>query len=181
MQSKAKHTLNRPIVVGKIGAPYGVKGWLKLFPSTEDKEAIFDYMPWYLRSKGQLKLAEVDEWKWHGQDLIVKLKSIDDRDIAHLLTNAEVVIEETDLPLLDDGEYYWKDLINCRVSTEAGYDMGVVTELMETGSNDVLVVRANLNDAFGAKERLIPYLDETVIKSVDIVAKNIIVDWDPSF
>lgn len=181
MQPKANATLNHPIVVGKIGAPYGVRGWLKLFPATENKENIFDYEPWYLRHAGQIKSVEVDEWKWHGQDLVVKLKNINDRDEAQRLTNAEVVVEEDNLPELTHGEYYWKDLINCRVSTEAGYDMGVVIDLMETGSNDVLIVRANLNDAFGAKERLIPYLDDQVIKRVDIAAKTIIVDWDPSF
>ena len=59
--------------------------------------------------------------------------------------------------------------------------MGEVTELMETGSNDVLVVKARTNDAYGMKERLIPFLDGQVIKQIDLTAKTIAVDWDPDF
>jgi 16S rRNA processing protein RimM len=67
------------------------------------------------------------------------------------------------------------------VVTTKGYDLGKVTELMETGSNDVLVVEANVKDAFGAKERLIPFLEEQVIKNIDLTARTIEVDWDPGF
>jgi len=62
-----------------------------------------------------------------------------------------------------------------------GYEMGKVIDMMETGSNDVLVVKANLKDAFGVKERLIPFLDEQVIKKVDLATGVIEVDWDPGF
>ena len=79
------------------------------------------------------------------------------------------------------GEYYWRDLIGCAVVTTQGYQLGTVSELMETGSNDVLVVQANLNDAFGMKERLIPFIDEQVIKHIDITARLVEVDWDPGF
>ena len=59
--------------------------------------------------------------------------------------------------------------------------MSVVTELMETGSNDVLVVKANSKDAFGKQERLIPFLYEQVVKRVDLATKTITVDWDAGF
>jgi 16S rRNA processing protein RimM len=68
-----------------------------------------------------------------------------------------------------------------QVVTTNGYDLGEVTDIMETGSNDVLVVKANLKDAFGQKERLIPFLEEQVIKNVDRIAQRIEVDWDPGF
>ena len=71
--------------------------------------------------------------------------------------------------------------MGCQVVTVAGYELGKVTAMMETGSNDVLVVKANLKDAFGIKERLIPFLDGQVIKKVDLTAKSIEVDWDPGF
>ncbi|MEY0159433.1 ribosome maturation factor RimM, partial [Providencia manganoxydans] len=57
----------------------------------------------------------------------------------------------------------------------------VVNDMMETGSNDVMVIKANLKDAFGVRERLVPFLDGQVIKKVDLSAKKIIVDWDPGF
>jgi 16S rRNA processing protein RimM len=71
--------------------------------------------------------------------------------------------------------------MGCQVITTEGYELGKVVDMMETGSNDVLVVKANLKDAFGAQERLIPFLDEQVIKKVDLSTGTIEVDWDPGF
>ncbi len=64
------------------------------------------------------------------------------------------------------------------VVTAEGYDLGKVIDMMETGSNDVLVIKANLKDAFGIKERLVPFLDGQVIKKVDLATRTIEVDWD---
>ena len=75
-------------------------------------------------------------------------------------------------PELEEGDYYWHDLIGCSVVNLEGYTMGTVTEMMETGSNDVLVVKANTKDAFGKQERLIPFLYEQVVKRVDLTTKN---------
>jgi 16S rRNA processing protein RimM len=68
-----------------------------------------------------------------------------------------------------------------QVVTDKGYDLGTVSDMLETGSNDVLVIKANLKDAFGQKERLIPFLEEQVIKNIDREAQRIEVDWDPGF
>ena len=65
--------------------------------------------------------------------------------------------------------------------TTAGYELGKIIDMMETGSNDVMVVKANLKDAFGIKERLIPFLDGQVIKKVDLATHIVEVDWDPGF
>lgn len=67
------------------------------------------------------------------------------------------------------------------VVTTEGYSTGKVIDMMETGSNDVLVIKANLKDAFGIKERLVPFLDGQVIKKVDLTTQTIEVDWDPGF
>ena len=68
-----------------------------------------------------------------------------------------------------------------KVVTTKGYDLGVVSDLLETGANDVLVVKANLNDGFGKKERLIPYTVGEAVESVSVENKQICVDWDPGF
>lgn len=169
------------IIVGKLGSSYGIRGWLRVFSFTEDPDSLFDYKPWYILRAGKWQEVEVESFKPHNQDTIVKLKGIDDRDEANLLTNYEIYVNAQDLPDLDEGDFYWKDLIGCKVVTINGYDLGQVTDLMETGSNDVLVVKANLKDAFGAKERLIPFVEEQFIKYVDLSAKQITVDWDPVF
>ncbi|SEQ75675.1 16S rRNA processing protein RimM [Rosenbergiella nectarea] len=170
-----------PLVLGKLGAPYGIRGWLKVFSSTENAESIFDYQPWFIQHAGKWQLVELESWRHHNQDLIIKVKGIDDRDAAAQLTNAEISVNAADLPALDNDDYYWKDLMGCKVVNLQGYEMGKVIDLMETGSNDVLVVKANLKDAFGAKERLIPFLDEQVIRKVDLDTSTIEVDWDPGF
>src|SRR5690606_23350897 len=100
---------------------------------------------------------------------------------ADLLKNLPISIKAEQLPALADDEFYWRDLIGMQVITEQDYNLGKVKELFETGSNDELLVQANHNDAFGQKERMIPYLQSQVVKSVDREAKTIKVDWDPSF
>ena len=169
------------IIVGKLGSSYGIRGWLRVFSFTEEPDSLFDYKPWYIQRAGKWQEVEVESFKPHNQDTIVKLKGIDDRDDANLLTNFEIYVNAQDLPDLDEGDFYWKDLIGCKVVTINGYDLGQVSDLMETGSNDVLVVKANLKDAFGAKERLIPFVEEQFIKQVDLSTKQITVDWDPAF
>lgn len=174
-------TSNEQIVVGKIGAVYGVKGWLKVHSFTEEQEAILDYFPWSLKLGNKVQTVEVTDWRKHNKGLVVKIDNIDDRDVAQTLVSSEIFVDKTKLPELPDGEFYWRDLIGMTVVTDKGYDLGQVSDLLETGSNDVLVVKANRNDGFGKKERLIPYLEDQVVKSVNVENKQICVDWDPGF
>ncbi|MGP4123841.1 MAG: ribosome maturation factor RimM [Sodalis sp. (in: enterobacteria)] len=170
-----------PVVVGKVGSTYGIHGWLKVFSSTEEAKSIFNYEPWFIKKPNEWRPIRLESWKRHNQALLIKVKDIDDREAATLLTNCEIVIDASQLPDLDNGEYYWKDLIGCQVVTVGGYQLGEVIDLIETGSNDVLVVKANPKDAFGIQERLIPFLDRQVIMSVDLTLYVIKVDWDPGF
>jgi 16S rRNA processing protein RimM len=169
------------VVVGKVGAVYGVKGWLKVHSFTEDQEAILDYFPWSLKLGNNLQTVEITDWRRHNKGLVVKVNDINDRDQAQALVHSEILVDIATLPQLPEGEFYWRDLIGMQVVTDKGYDLGQVSDLLETGSNDVLVVKANRNDGFGKKERLIPYIDEQVIKSVSTETKQICVDWDPGF
>ncbi|WP_286882348.1 ribosome maturation factor RimM, partial [Pantoea sp. UBA5037] len=99
-----------PLVLGKMGAAYGIRGWLKVFSSTEDAESIFDYQPWFIQRAGKWQQIELESWKHHNQDLIIKVKGVDDRDAAAQLTNCEIQVDSTQLPSLEEGDYYWKDL-----------------------------------------------------------------------
>lgn len=169
------------IVVGKFGSCYGIRGWLKVFSFTENPESIFSYRPWYIKQGEEWQVVEFENYKPHNQDIIVKIAGINNRDSANVLTNVNVYVAANLLPSLAEGDFYWKDLIGCSVITTTGYDLGKITDLMETGSNDVLVVKANLNDAFGAKERLLPFVQQQVIKHIDLNTKSVEVDWDPTF
>ena len=174
-------TQQRIEVVGKLGSTYGIRGWLRIYSSTEYAESIFDYQPWFLKIKGQWQPTELESWKHHNHELIAKLKNVNDRETAQSLANIEIGVDLSVFPQLEEGDYYWHDLIGCNVVNLEGYVMGTVTEMMETGSNDVLVVRANSKDAFGKQERLIPFLYEQVVKRVDLATKVIEVDWDAGF
>ncbi|HHF2872955.1 MULTISPECIES: ribosome maturation factor RimM [Vibrio diabolicus subgroup] len=182
MSMKGKETMsNEKIVVGKFGATYGIRGWLKVFSYTDNAESIFDYSPWYINQKGKWVEYKVESWKRHNKGMVAKLEGMDIREDAHLMTNFEIAIDPAVLPELSEDEFYWRELFGMQVVTTKGYDLGVVTDMLETGSNDVLVVKANLKDAFGQKERLIPFLEEQVIINVDREAQRIEVDWDPGF
>jgi len=179
---KGKETMSSDkIVVGKFGATYGIRGWLKVFSYTDNTESIFDYSPWFVEQGGKWVEYKVESWKRHNKGLVVKLDGLDVREDAQLMTNFEILIDPAVLPELPEDEFYWRDLIGMQVVTGNGYDLGTVSDLLETGSNDVLVVKANLKDAFGQKERLIPFLEEQVIKHIDREAQRIEVDWDPGF
>lgn len=168
-------------VVGKLGSTYGIRGWLRIYSSTEQAESIFEYRPWFLKIKGEWQPTELENWRHHNHEIIVKLKGVDDRETAQTLANVEIGVDLSVFPELEEGDYYWHDLIGCSVVNLEGYTMGTVTEMMETGSNDVLVVKANTKDAFGKQERLIPFLYEQVVKRVDLTTKTIEVDWDAGF
>jgi 16S rRNA processing protein RimM len=172
--SQASDTL----VIGKIGAPYGVKGWVKINSYTDESTGIFDYTPWFV-SDGKTYLVE--QWRPNGKALVAKLEKIDSRDDAERIKNCDISIQAEQLPALDGDDFYWRDLIGMQVETLEGYGLGTVKELFETGANDVMLVKARSNDAFGHKERMLPFIRESVIKNVDMQAKIITVDWDPGF
>ena len=169
------------ITLGKVGAVYGIKGWLRIHSFTDESEAILDYFPWSLKLGNNTRTVDITDWRKHNKGLVVKIGGIDDRDDAQALVGSEILINESSLPELSQDDYYWRDLIGMAVVTNKGYDLGVVSDMLETGANDVLVVKANLNDGFSKKERLIPYLFEQVVESVSIENKQICVDWDPGF
>lgn len=174
-------TQSEKVILGKIGAPYGIKGWLKLTPYTDDPEGMFNYDTLLIQLDGQWQQQKVANWRRHNNGIVLKFDAVDDRDSAQRFTHAEMAVAAEDLPDLAEDEFYWRDLIGLSVTNESGYSMGQVTDILETGSNDVLVVKAKPNDAFGKNERLIPFLTEQVVKAIDKEAKVITVDWDPGF
>lgn len=165
------------VVIGKIGAPYGVKGWVKVHSFTEQPDSVFSYQPWLLGENA----VTVDQWRVQGKAFVAKLEGVDDREAADALKNLEVTIDSTLLPDLGDDEFYWRDLKGMRVVNTSGYDLGLVQDVFNTGANDVLQVKANAKDAFGQRERLLPFVFDEVIRNVDTKEKVITVDWDPSF
>ncbi|MFT5164577.1 MAG: 16S rRNA processing protein RimM [Alteromonadaceae bacterium] len=174
-------TQSEKVILGKVGAPYGIKGWLKLTAYTDDPEGIFNYKTLLIQMDGQWKQHTVADWRRHNNGVVFRFANIEDRNGAQGFTNAEVAVLAEDLPDLPDEEFYWRDLIGLNVVNQSGYQMGQVSDILETGANDVLVIKAKPNDAFNQTERLIPFLLEQVVKEVNQQDKVILVDWDPGF
>lgn len=162
------------LIVGEISGVFGVKGWVKVYSFTDPRANILNYSPWQLRKGKEVKQVEVLEGALQGKTVIASLAGITDRDLAASLSGYEILISESLLPKAEEGEYYWRDLVGLNVETEQGLSLGVVDYLLETGANDVLVVK-------GDRERLIPFLQGQFVKNIDLAAGKMIVDWDPEF
>ena len=170
------------VVIGKIGAPHGVKGWVKINTYTDTPEGIFDYQPWLVDRDGRLQSIQVDEWKNHGDGLVARLKGIDDRDVARDWCLKDIRVDAALLPELTENEFYWHQLQDLVVYSQYGNTerrLGVVLSLLETGANDVLVVKGDA-ESIDRRERLIPYSDQYVL-NIDLGAQRIDVTWDPDF
>ncbi len=172
-------------VMGKVTSVYGVKGWVKVFSYTQPKENLCQYSDWQLQDEsGASKPVKVIDCKPHGNGLIALFEGAKDRDLAKNFCGMLITVPSSNLPGLPEGEYYWSQLQGLLVysvsSDSTPVLLGVVNHLIETGSNDVLVVK-KCKDSLDGKERLIPYLPDQVIKLVDLQKGIIEVDWDPDF
>ena len=167
------------IVLGHISGLFGVKGWVKVYSHTEPRDNILRYTPWYLPRQNDWVAYRLVEGKRHGKGVIARLENCTDRDLAAALVGKEIAITRQQLPALAQDEYYWRDLQGLQVINLQGVGLGKVSHLIETGANDVLVVEAEAGRE--PQERLIPYIREQVIKTVDLDKGVISVDWDPDF
>ncbi|NVJ67393.1 MAG: ribosome maturation factor RimM [Gammaproteobacteria bacterium] len=166
----------KPLVVGKVNGAYGIKGWVKVYSYTDPKENILSYNPWYMKVKGQWQPLEITNGREQGKTVVAHIKGCDDRNLAESYHGNELAIDESQLPQLEGDDYYWRDLVGLSVVNLQGEDFGQVKKLMETGANDVLVVKAD-----GKEEILIPFVLEHSVIKVDLAAKLITVDWQADY
>lgn len=173
-EPRSSYPTDSPLVLGKIIALFGVLGWVKIFSHTRPREAIFDYRPWLLKTPpGEWQTVNLTEHKLHGKGLVARFEGCHKRDQAAALLEREIAIWPSQLSDLPNGEYYWHELEGLKVINQDNESLGVVDHLLETGANDVLVVT-------GERERLIPHIPD-VVKSVDLEAGEIRVEWDQDF
>lgn len=165
---------DRLLVMGRIAAPYGVNGWVHVTAYTELPENLLHYLPWHIYRQGNWQVVEIISGRHHGKGLVVQLKGSTDRDAAATLRGVDIGIYRSQLPPVDADEYYWTDLIGLQVIAKDDRVLGRLDHLLETGANDVMVVK-------GEQEYLIPYIEGQVVASVDLVTREIRVDWDPDF
>jgi len=170
------------ITLGSISGVHGLKGWLKVFSHTDPRVKITEYSQWFLRKKGEnWQSYKVLNGKQQGKNIIARLEGVTDRNQVEALIGAEIAIQNEQLEALSSDEYYWKDLIGISVETKEGVVLGRLDWIFNSGSNDVLVVK-ELNEGKGKKiERMLPFLMNDVILSIDLDKSLMVVDWDPEF
>jgi 16S rRNA processing protein RimM len=166
------------VVVGRIGAPHGVRGWVRVSSFTEPAGNILDYRPWLLETGDTWRSQHPLEVKPHRQGYVARFADIEDRDEAGRLAGKHVAVARTQLPDLEPDEYYWRDLEGLAV-WNSGVLLGVVDHLIDTGAKPLLVV-VNDPQAGGTAEprqTLIPFVAQHVAE-VDLEARRIEVSWD---
>ncbi len=163
------------ISIGEITSVFGIKGWVKVHSFTEPRENILNYSPWFLKKGSEVQEVKLLNGKRQGKTIVASLDGVSDRDVAASYSGWDIQIKQSQLPKPESGEYYWADLIGLQVETDQGVLLGKVDYLIETGANDVLVVQD------GETERLIPFLQDQVIKKIDLESRQMVVDWDPGF
>jgi 16S rRNA processing protein RimM len=162
------------VTVGRVSGVHGVKGWLKIHSYTEPRGNVAGFPVWVVRRGEREQLLAVEEARAQGRSVVAKLAGIDDRDAALEWVGAQIAVERAQLPPSAPGEYYWTDLEGLEVRASDGEVLGTVDHLLATGSNDVLVIA-------GERQRLIPFVLGDVVRSVDLEAGLIVVDWPADF
>ena len=162
------------VTVGRIGGIYGVAGWVRIVSYTRPVTNIFSYTPWLIGDGDQQQSCELSEGRVHGKGLIAKLRDLDDRDIARSYIGKMISLKRSQMPELPPGEYYWCDLMHHDVVNQTGVYLGKVTDILETGANDVLVIE-------GENRHLVPLIMDRYVTSIDLPGGRITVDWDPEY
>jgi 16S rRNA processing protein RimM len=158
------------IAIGRVSKPHGVKGEIRIeYFNPEDPRLFSHYQVIFLQGdEGNLQAYRPISVRPRKKFILAQLEGIRTREEAEQLRGKVVLIDAAELPPLEEGEYYWYDILGMRVVTEKGEDVGEVTEIVPTGSNDVYVVRK------GEKEFLIPATKDVII-AIDTAERTMVI------
>ena len=168
------------VLVGEITGSHGLKGWVQVFSYTRPAEKILTYSPWQLTDASESKEVVISSSRVAGKKILVLFEECVSRSQADGLRARKIFIDKSQIPDLEDGDFYWNELVGMQVNSTEGIFLGNVETLIETGANDVLVV-SPAKGSWDDQQRLIPYVDREVIVKVDQVLNQITVDWDPNY
>jgi 16S rRNA processing protein RimM len=162
----------RAVVLGQVGAPHGVQGWVKVTSFTEPPAGITSYPRWSLVRQGETREARVLEWKRAGQAIAVRLEGIETIEAARALTGSEVQVDRSELPPAGPREYYLHDLLGLEAVNREGAPLGRIEDFLELPAHPVAVLRDS------RVERLVPLVPERLV-AVDLEAGRVTFDWHP--
>lgn len=168
------------VVLGKVSTAFGIKGWVKIHSYTEPLDNLLHYKELWITAAPGWRKIDLVEGRPQGRGLIGRFAGCNDRDQALSYAGAELAVPRSALPQLEAGDYYWSQLEGLKVINSEGELLGWVDHLLETGANDVLVVRPG-ESSIDDQERLIPYLPGRVVVRVDLEQAELHVDWSADF
>ena len=158
------------IVIGRVSKPHGVKGEIRIeYFNPENPHFFSNYQMIFLQGDEEsLHPYRLLKVRPHKKFILAQLEGIQTRAEAEQMRGRVVLIDHSELPPLEEDEYYWQDILGMRVISEQGEDVGTIKEIVPTGSNDVYVVQK------GAQEFLIPATQD-VIMSIDIEGRTMVI------
>ncbi len=149
--------------IGKITGTHGIRGTMRVFPTTEDPSRFERLKEIIVEIRGKRETFHIQKVAFHKQFVLLTVKEITDINVAELYKNGRILIPDAMAIPLGEDEYYNRDLYGLKAVTEEGEELGEITEIFPTGSNDVYVVK---KDGKG-KELLLPAIKDC-IKNVDL-------------
>jgi 16S rRNA processing protein RimM len=158
--------MDKEIVIGKIVAPHGVRGDIRIMPLTDRPEQFLNLSYLLLEDGRQLTVKAA---RFHKRMVLVSTKEITTMNDAELLRDKKILIRAEDLPPLEEGRFYVADLIGLPVFDEEGKQLGTFKDSITTGSNDVYIVAVP-----GGKDLLIPAL-KIYVREINLQEKRIVV------
>jgi 16S rRNA processing protein RimM len=160
------------IELGRLGAPYGIKGWIHVASHTDPPQGLLEYREWGLRlPSGERLTRRLVQGRAHSGRLIAQLEGVKDREEAAALTGAVVEVDRAALPPLGEREYYRADLVGFSVRNLEGAELGSVSHFVDTPSGALMVTQAP-----GGCEHWVPAVPKH-LRRVDLTARTILVDW----
>jgi 16S rRNA processing protein RimM len=160
------------VVLGRVGAPFGVQGWVKVASYTEPAGGIANYPQWTLARGGERREVRVLESKRAGQSIAVRLEGVVTREAAQALTGWEVQVDRSALPAPGPKEHYLHDMVGLEAVNREGVPLGRVEGFLELPAHPVAVLRD------GKLERLVPVVRERLV-AVDLEGGRVTFDWHP--
>lgn len=158
--------------MGRIFAPYGLKGWVRIEPYSAVPDSLSAYPSWWVGRDSDWRELKVAQWALqHGASLVARFEGCAERDAALALKGSEVAVEREALPQNANDEFYWADLVGLRVVNAKGDGLGVLAGLFDNGAHPVMRV------VDGETERLLPFVEQ-VVRQVELAEGRIRVEWE---
>lgn len=145
--------------VGVISNTHGVRGEVKVYPTTDDIKR-FDYLKEAVIDTGKEYInVDVIGVKYFKNMVILKFRQFDNMDQVIPYKGMDLLVTRENAIPLSEGEHFIVDLVGCKVITDEGKNFGELTDVLQTGANDVYIVKTNVG-----KEVLLPAIDECVLE-----------------